>query len=165
MKETASGSISRVGQNGKSFQLVETDDKWYGAFNATQLAGATVGNSVSFFYESVSKGDRTFHNIKGNVTVSGGATVPPGGASAMSPSLSRDRLILRQNALTNAVNAMSLIMKEGGTFSTDEVIAIAKDFEAYTSGDADADVKESGDNSEPTSEDWQEAAGKLRAAT
>ena len=37
MKETAAGSISRVGQNGKSFQLVETDDKWYGAFNATQL--------------------------------------------------------------------------------------------------------------------------------
>ena len=163
MKETAAGSISRVGQNGKSFQLVETDDKWYGAFNATQLEGATVGDSVSFFYESVSKGDRTFHNITGNVTRKGGASVPPGGASAMSPPLARERLILRQNALTNAVNAMSLLMKDGGTFSTEEVIVIARDFEAYTSGDSDA--KPSEEKGEPSDEDWEEAAGKLRAAS
>jgi len=165
MKEVASGVVSRIGQNGKSFQLVETDSKWFGAFNMSQLADAQIGDKVSFAYTSKEVGDKTYHNVQGNVTVSGGSgsTPPSSPAAAGQTSLVRDRLILRQNALTNAVKAMELEMKDGGDFSAEGVIAIAREFEAYTSGDSDKKPAEK--SSEPSDEDWQEAAGKLRAAS
>ena len=158
MKEVASGVVSRIGQNGKSFQLAETDSKWFGAFNTSQLADAQIGDKVSFAY-------KVYHNIQGNVTITGGSgsTPPPQAAAAGQTSLVRDRLILRQNALTNAVKAMELQMKDGGDFNVEEVVSIAREFEAYTSGDSD--IKPVKSKSEPSDEDWQEAAGKLRAAS
>jgi len=165
MKEVASGVVSRIGQNGKSFQLAETDSKWFGAFNTSQLADAQIGDKVSFAYTSKEVGDKVYHNIQGNVTITGGSgsTPPPQAAAAGQTSLVRDRLILRQNALTNAVKAMELQMKDGGDFNVEEVVSIAREFEAYTSGDSD--IKPVKSKSEPSDEDWQEAAGKLRAAS
>ena len=86
---------------------------------------------------------------------------PP--AAAGQPALVKDRLILRQNALTNAVKSMELQMKDGGDFNIEEVLSIAREFEAYTSGDSD--IKPAESKSEPSEEDWQEAAGKFRAAS
>ena len=54
-------------------------------------------------------------------------------------------------------------MKDGGDFNIEEVLSIAREFEAYTSGDSD--IKPAESKSEPSEEDWQEAAGKLRAAS
>ena len=54
-------------------------------------------------------------------------------------------------------------MKDGGDFNVEEVVSIAREFEAYTSGDSD--IKPVKSKSEPSDEDWQEAAGKLRAAS
>ena len=69
MRENASGKIERMGGNGKSFLLQEFEGKWFGAFNVTQLSGGDVGDEVSFAYTSVEKGDRTFNNINGNITI------------------------------------------------------------------------------------------------
>ena len=153
MKESGSGTISRVGSNSKSFQMQETEDKWFGAFNISQLQDAKVGDKVEFFYESRTKDGRTFHNISGNIKKvataesTGSSSVTPTSA-LLPPPLSRERLILRQNALTNAVNAMALVMKEGGSFSKQECLAMAKDFERYTSGDGDDDNDEGTPNEE-----------------
>ena len=46
--------------------------------------------------------------------------------------LPRERAIIRQNALTNAVNYAT-----GGTHTVDTIIDIARQFEAYTSGQID----------------------------
>ena len=153
MKESGSGTISRIGNNSKSFQMQETEDKWFGAFNMSQLQDAKVGGKVEFFYESRTKDGRTFHNISGNIKKvataesTGSSSVTPTSA-LLPPPLSRERLILRQNALTNAVNAMALVMKEGGSFSKQECLAMAKDFERYTSGDGDNDNDEGTPNEE-----------------
>jgi len=153
MKESGSGTISRIGNNSKSFQMQETEDKWFGAFNMSQLQDAKVGDKVEFFYESRTKDGRTFHNISGNIKKvataesTGSSSVTPTSA-LLPPPLSRERLILRQNALTNAVNAMALVMKEGGSFSKQECLAMAKDFERYTSGDGDNDNDEGTSNEE-----------------
>lgn len=153
MKESGSGTISRIGNNSKSFQMQETEDKWFGAFNMSQLQDAKVGDKVEFFYESRTKDGRTFHNISGNIKKvataesTGSSSVTPTSA-LLPPPLSRERLILRQNALTNAVNAMALVMKEGGSFSKQECLAMAKDFERYTSGDGDNDNDEGTPNEE-----------------
>ncbi len=133
--------------------MQETEDKWFGAFNMSQLQDAKVGDKVEFFYESRTKDGRTFHNISGNIKKvataesTGSSSVTPTSA-LLPPPLSRERLILRQNALTNAVNAMALVMKEGGSFSKEECLAMAKDFERYTSGDGDDDNDEGTPNEE-----------------
>ena len=167
MKEVVSGVISRVGTNGKSFQMVETDTKWFGAFNLDQLQGAKMGDSVSFAYTSKEVGDRVYHNLQGNVSVteSSGVTPPPTASAAGQPPLVRERLILRQNALTNAVSFASLQVKDGGSIDTAAVISMAREFEAYTSGDVDVKAAKPTSKGEPSDEDWQEAAGKLRAAS
>lgn len=166
MRENASGRIDRMGNNGKSFLLQEFEGRWFGAFNASQLSGANVGDEVSFTYTSVEKNDRTFHNINGNVRIvsSGGSPVPPTSSGIVAkvakvgePILARDRLILRQNALTNAVNFVS-----SQEISTDpaEVLKIASIFEGYTSGDVEKKAAESS-KEEPTDEAWKAAANSF----
>lgn len=160
-RESVSGSITRVGNNQKSFLMEETGDKWFGAFAQDQLQGAALGDKVSFFYESVEKGDRTFHNIKGNVTVVN-KTPPPAKGVALGPPLSREWLILRQNALTNAVAFVSQAPGEG---SVADVLETASQFAEWTSGSADEEKEgDSSEDEDPSTEDWQEAARKLNAA-
>ena len=169
MRENASGRIERMGNNGKSFLLQEFEGKWFGAYNASQLAGANTGDEVSFTYTSVEKNGRTFHNINGNLTIvssSGGTTPPTAGgtvariAKVGEPILSRDRLILRQNALTNAVNfvnSQETLMNSGQAFDPVDVLKIASVFESYTSGDIEKKAAE-GSKDTPTDEAWEAAA-------
>lgn len=124
----------------------------FSAFAPTQIK-CVPGETVTF--EFVEKHGMNkfgaavvYKNIKGNVygkgggvgvqptpTYSGGVSVP---SKVGEPILSKDRLILRQNALTAAVNFVSHVGVVGkGAPEPSEVIRVAKIFEAYTSGDAD----------------------------
>ena len=161
MKETVSGSIARMGQNQKSFILQEQDGKWFGAFAVDQLQGANLGDKVQFFYESVEKNGRTFNNIKGNVSVLG-KTSPPGADALSSPSLSREWLILRQNALTNAVNFTA--NNPNSDLTVEAVLETAAEFVAWTSGDSEKlelEEEAAQEKGEPTVADWKEAAVEL----
>jgi hypothetical protein len=53
------------------------------------------------------------------------------------PILDTQRLILRQNALTAAVHFWNANAARGAEGTPSDVIAIAKQFEDYTSGDGD----------------------------
>jgi hypothetical protein len=161
MKETVSGSIARMGQNQKSFILQEQDGKWFGAFAVDQLQGANLGDKVQFFYESVEKNGRTFNNIKGNVSVLG-KTSPPSADALSSPSLSREWLILRQNALTNAVNFTA--NNPNSDLTVEAVLETAAEFVAWTSGDSEKlelEEEAAQEKGEPTVADWKEAAVEL----
>ena len=163
MRENASGRIERMGNNGKSFLLQEFGGKWFGAFNASQLSGANTGDEVSFTYTSVEKNGRTFNNINGSLTIvsSSGGTTPPTASGVVAkvakvgePILSRDRLILRQNALTNAVNFITAQQKSA---EPADVLKIASVFESYTSGDIEKKAAE-GNKDAPSDEAWKAAA-------
>lgn len=146
---------------------ITVDGTKYSAFNPAQIK-ANVGDMVSFDYtekhDVVKVGPRTgqpvtYRNIKGDVVPAGshvalsGVGTPPRGYTAPpakvgEPILAKDRLILRQNALTAAVNsfvklnAEDVLVPEFDKKFADYVIAIAKRFEYYTSGDMDYDAAE-----------------------
>ena len=113
----------------------------YSAFDgaAAGINMLNVGDSVSFSYvEKPGTGKFagiTFKNIQGKVTK---MTAPAGGApsntKAMPPS-DRERAIIRQNALTNAVNYFTSVHNTYGETDVDDIIQIAMGFEEYTSGD------------------------------
>lgn len=122
----------------------------FSAFAPTQIK-CVPGENVTFEYVEKPGMNKfgqpvVYKNVKGNVYGKGGAgpgaiptpTYSGGGVSVTSkvgePILSKDRLILRQNALTAAVNFVNENY-DGAEPST--VIKVAKIFEAYTSGDAD----------------------------
>lgn len=147
---------------------ITVDGTKYSAFNPAQIK-ANVGDMVSFDYtekhDVVKVGPRTgqpvtYRNIKGDVYPAGGAvaggaaigsvSTPPRGytpppAKVGEPILAKDRLILRQNALTAAVNFTNchgIPTEDSIDQWPDVVISIAKKFEYYTSGDMDYDAAE-----------------------
>lgn len=145
--------VNSVSKNGKSLKI---DDVWYGAFNASQLNGAAVGDTVDFEY--VEKGE--YKNIKGGVVVKskGSSTIGTTGNSNGGKTYSRgtfpidpldgQRSIIRQNALTNAVKVYTEAMSPTTTSATkvpkldlgsvvEPLIKLARQFEAYTAGDLD----------------------------
>lgn len=142
----ATGTVQMV--DGK---FITVDGTRYSAFAPSQIK-CEVGDVVNFEYVEKSGVNKfgaavVYKNIKGNVYGKGGggaavAAAPrySSGASGMvaskvgEPILSKDRLILRQNALTAAVN---FINHCDGRNNPEDVIKVAKIFEAYTSGDAD----------------------------
>lgn len=119
---------------------------------------ANVGDYVDFEYTEKNGVGRTgqpvvYKNIKGKCSPAVGVILPvsapartatsSGSYATSSPSytpkagepvLSKDRLILRQNALTAAVNRCNVSHPNADTAY---IISMAKEFEAYTSGDAD----------------------------
>lgn len=123
-------------QNGNTFntyRLVINGEKYDGG---TKAPPCTEGTPVGFEFSETQYGKKITSLIPQ-------AGVPMG--SVMSPSpqasppavdnpvkLSRERCIVRQNALTNAVN----YMKDAAAAPL-EVIGVASVFEAYTSGDMD----------------------------
>lgn len=153
MNDKASGVIKAVRKDGKGFQL--DDGNWYGVFSASQLK-ASKGDFVEFAYKSVIKNGNEYRNVQGVVSgtptsASGGEMreIPDGntgGSQSRSPlmlpvMLARERAIIRQNALTNAVSLCSVMdSAKTGSISVEGVIGIAREFEAYTSGDYDIDT-------------------------
>lgn len=138
---------------------ITVDGTKYSAFNPAQIK-ANVGDMVSFDYtekhDVVKVGPRTgqpvtYRNIKGDVVPAGGHVAPSGvgtpprgytapPAKVGEPILAKDRLILRQNALTAAVNFCRDLVADPA--DPDKVIEVAKKFEYYTSGDMDYDAAE-----------------------
>jgi hypothetical protein len=166
MKEQVSGTVSRIGNQNKSIQLTETDEKWYSVYNASQLVECQVGDKLEFFFESKEKGDRVFNNIKGNVTIieSSGRTPPPVATVAGKSKQQDERppvSMSRCNALTNAVAFSELLIKDGGSTDTDSVLAIAVEFENHLR----RPIATSQEEATSEGEGWQEAATKLRAAS
>jgi hypothetical protein len=135
------GVVDAKARTGKSIKVGEL---WYGAFAAAALEGIERGDEVTF--ESVLDRTGKYNNIKGIVKKTGGTPAAPaadGSFKVLKPSLDRERSIIRQNALTNAREIFAAI---GGYEDLDyqklseEIIAIARIFEAYTSGDADLEA-------------------------
>lgn len=139
---------------------ITVDGEKYSAFAASQIQ-CRVGDFVDFEYIEKPGVTRAgtpvvYKNIKGNVVpgVGGAATAagtasPPRGftpppTKVGEPILAKDRLILRQNALTAAVNYCNTLcsLNTGKEPSSELVVEIAKKFEYYTSGDMDYDAAE-----------------------
>lgn len=136
---------------------ITVDGEKYSAFAASQIK-CSLGEYVEFDYverPSVSRAGTpiVYKNIKGNVvgmssghspTVSGPPTHVPYKAPEKvgEPILAKDRLILRQNALGNAVLFLNGKGSDYAPLAPELVIEIAKKFEYYTSGDMDVDAAE-----------------------
>ncbi len=149
MKESGSGTISRVGSKGNSFQLHETEDKWFGAFNMSQLQDAKAGDRVEFFYESRTKDGKTYHNISGNIKKV--ATAESTGSSSVTPTSAtlptKDISIIRQSSTTNAVKVAELMIQQGGKYDEQQLMTLIKrvraNFVKYSSlQDTEEDDKE-----------------------
>ena len=146
MAERLTGTIEAISKDGKRFLLTETG-KWYSCFTSSQMKGER-GDSVEFNFDSVTKGENTYQNVKGNVRVVGTSARPvegatagdTGGGSARMPmgllpvQLARERAIIRQNALSAAVNFCN---RSSASCTAMSVLDIARVFESYTSGDMD----------------------------
>lgn len=154
------GTIEEKTRNLKS---IKVDGVWYGAFAPPMIGNYGPGDHVSFYWKEGTINPNTgepYRNIVGKVSgVNSKAPSNPvpdssDGISERSssttsireigrPCLNKDRLILRQNAGTTAatliINYLDYI--DGPKISleeyTDKWLEIAKQVEAYTSGDAD----------------------------
>lgn len=127
---------------------INVDGEWYKlGFNKQ---GVSVGAEVEFEFKSSKWGNEV---QAGTLTV-GGAPAPTASrkyaatesktaaGSAYSkpfpiPALHGDRAIVRQNSLTNAVKFLNYASATGIDVSVENVIKIARQFEAYSCGDLD----------------------------
>lgn len=159
--------VQSMSRDGKRIKI---DGDWYGAYDPAQagLTSVKYGDTVSFTYTVKDTGTAVYRNIKGKVTVSGvgsstsssgpyDGAVPSGAAPARATAPThydfpvgprdRQRSIIRQNSVTNAVNLTAVILgTKDAPSNTDpseivglahHVIDIAKVFEAYSTGDLD----------------------------
>lgn len=125
------GVVERTAREGKALLV---DGVWYGAYNLSQCNGATTGNNVSF--NAFQKGK--YWNIDGDVTVSSAGTASANSGSADD----RQLMILRQNALTNAVNLFVGYRGEASMPEPLEVLRLAKTFASFTAGELDPDFED-----------------------
>lgn len=144
MTTSITGTIKAVTGDGKRFKL--DNDEWYGVYSASMLK-AKVGDMVGFDYASVEKAGRTFHNVKGSISILSSSPIIMASSGVSGPTFSRpeailpvhmskDRCIIRQNSLTNAVAYCSSQFQDEEV-SIQRVIEVAREFEAYSTGDAD----------------------------
>lgn len=154
MAESIRGIVEEVINNGKGKGSgVRIEGKKYGVYDPADagLDQVTVGSEVSFrFNEKPGTGGITYKNITGKITTvtAGSGAVASVPSNVNTVSLGRDRAIIRQNALTNAVNACAQfsITVEGDEI-IDSIIKTAMRFEEYTSGDLDQKIMEEMDKS------------------
>ena len=121
-----------------SFML---NGKWYsGGFKKWEV---DKGDEVSLTYETNSKG---YEDVTGIAVTAKAAPeamttkqtgAPRGGRAFPMDALDPGRVIVRQNALAHGT-ACALHNNAGGVVSPIEVIAFAREFEAYSCGDSDA---------------------------
>ena len=148
----AEGVIEALTKDGKGFLI---DGQWYKCFTPAMMK-ATKGDFVSFSYKQVEKDGRTYNNVSGVVSGSGGSgTVPNSGTvskvAGVGPTqtrdplmlpvlLTRERAIIRQSSLAQAVNAANVTSNpytENGLWDAESFIRLSREFEAYASGDLD----------------------------
>ena len=111
--------------------MVEFDSGPEGKKWCSKLKVLSSGNPVKDKEGNVRAASEVNHSSGGGTTTStnGGS----GGKGFGEPKMDRQRMIVRQNALTNAV----AFHQSSADLSTEEVISTAKLFEACTTGDAD----------------------------
>ena len=140
MIEETTGLVEAKKGDGKAILI---DGDWYSSYMGIGLRKVDRGDKVTIIW----KHDKTgrWKNIQGDATilekgeeVMETATAPsevsaPRVTKVGAIILDRERAIIRQNALTNAVKWCD----SGAGITIDVVISTAKVFEAYTSGDAD----------------------------
>jgi len=160
-----SGVVGAVRKDSRGLMI---DDVWYSSYNA--FSGVARGDTVSF--EFVEKG--AFKNIKGAIRKEGsGGGTAPAAAGAAPKAYSRggfpidvkdgQRSIIRQNAVTNAREVLSMAMTKdqmeglGKDDLTDTVINVARRIEAYTTGDLDIEIATKYLNGELTDSGLSEA--------
>lgn len=157
------GFIQDKSPDGKRIKM--DDGKWYGAFTSTMIGTCGPGDSVSFDYKDSAKLDQNgnpYRNIVGKVFPTTGVAARPAPMGAPTttpmpariekvgePILSNSRCIIRQNALTNAVNYHKALMefcmddpmkeeaKKHPERIVESILKAAELFEDYTSGDKD----------------------------
>ena len=162
------GRVLEFRKDGKGIKL-DTTGEMYSVFAAPALNGINIGDMVEFDFKEGSSVNKVtgkpYLNITGKVSVLGSSSpVPistptsygsynptPKMEKVGEPVLSNSRCIIRQNALTNSIKFWEVV--SGGqpcAVTPGQVLAIAKEFEAYTSGDADLEEvnKELGEQSE-----------------
>lgn len=147
---TISGSVESKSRDGKSIKVA---GNWYSCFLPVIIANANVGDGITFEYteKPSADGSRIYKNIKGVPQINGGSGNPaaPSASQAVSNSrveakkgdikLHTQRSIVRSHAVTAAISLCSANKKE---FSVDTVLSIAKQIEAYTSGDGDSEMED-----------------------
>lgn len=140
---TTRGYIKAVRRDGKGFQL--GDGKWY-TCNEKDLS-AKKGDEVEFNF--VVNG--IYNNCKGSIKKVESATPslmakPTGstfGRSFPVAALAPERSIIRQNSLGHAVNVVMMIAGSNSTSTSEvaeQVIEVARMFEAYSAGDLDVEI-------------------------
>lgn len=132
------GNIEAITDKFGKFNVLLDDGRWYSTkMEWKPKMELNKGDSITFDAGPTGK---YLQKVKKN---GGGSVAPSSGSPSAAPqkpvggrtfpigALAPERTINRQNALTNAVNYLT-----GG--SPEEVIEVAKMFEAYTTGDLDA---------------------------
>lgn len=165
------GRVIEFRKDGKGIKL-DTTGEMYSVFNPQMLNGINTGDVVEFdFKEGKTINNMTgrpYLNITGKVTNLSSNVVTTQPVSPYpttiavpqyakvpekvgEPVLSTSRCIIRQNALTAAVNfCLGTVPMQSDITSVKQVIEVAREFEAYTSGDADLEEvkQELGEESE-----------------
>ena len=160
---TVTGTIQVLGTKGTSFKLAERPDDWFSAFNGTQLGGASVGDKVGFTYIEKTKDDRTYLNIKGNVSVKEpGVSPSPTSSGTQHTSLSTDKdiAIARAVALKAAVESHH----RDDAWTPEAILKTSKVYEDYLTGKL-AQQEASLPKEELPSSSWEEGAESLRKAS
>jgi len=155
MSENIIGIIEEVIDNGKGKGSgIRVGGAKYGVYDpaASGMEGVSVGDNVSFrFTPKDGSGGIVYKNLQGMITKVA-AGVASTTAAAPAPAASSggrgrggfpigledgQRSIIRQNALTNAreLYCHAAWPMEAESSMTDEIIRVAREFEAYTTGD------------------------------
>lgn len=133
-----SGTVEQKSPNGKGLKI---QGAWFNTGKPELTAGIEPGMNVE-----IKTSNGKFFNTK--PTVVGGAAAPTGGASGgggyQAPKsdlkISKDRCIVRQNALAHATRLATAEIATGGSMLAELIIEEARKFEAYSMGDDDAGV-------------------------
>ena len=117
----------------KTAYSVKIEGQWYG--NGFKSPGVDKGQTVQFDY----KMQGNYKNIT-SIVPTGGAPAPSGGTTSSSSwpipkDSARDRSIIRQNCVGNAIKLLELSKAKDVDSAT--VISTARDLEAYCTGDLD----------------------------
>jgi hypothetical protein len=142
--QTVTGKVESMRQDRKG---IKVNGEWYAAFASSQLKGIEWKDEVTFQVATTEKNGKTYKNIKGDVEKAGGGsstTAPSASPAVMAaaavwpqPVDARSRSIIRQNSMSNAVKYAAAFMQDGGA-SPDDVVAVARVFEAYCTGESDS---------------------------
>ena len=135
MAESIVGIVEEVINNGKGKGSgVRINGSKYGVYDpaAANMDAIEAGMNVSLrFTEKDGGGGIKYKNVQGRITPVKGdvaATAPPAPSGGVVGG--REQAIIRQNALTNAVN----FGVANGATDTAVIVKIAQEFEEYTSG-------------------------------